>query len=468
MSASGWTASTSAAAWAAPAAPWRWLDWLHHQAVLAGEHLAALLAGALDFARSFELPELALLFLPFLLLDVPRYFISDLYVLVRALLRRETEAEQAFREELFGPRPPRVSVIVAALNERETIARTLQSILDTGYPNLEILVVDDGSTDGTGRLVRDLFGDRVRLFHNARRLGKSAAGNLALQAATGEYVLIIDADTSFERGAIPEVLVPMADPGVGGVSGNLRVRNARSNVLTRLQSMEYLMSVFVDRQFTSGVGYLPIVSGAFGAFRTETLREIGGMDVGPGEDADLTMKLLKAGFRMEFAPGATGYTEAPLGLLGFVKQRLRWEHDVVRLRAIKHRDLGAPRRFSWRALAGWIEIVGYHGAYLLVRWIWLAWLYWSYGARYVFHITFMVYVGYLGLVGIQMLLAVALSRYRREDAWRLLLVPLYPLYGSFHNLLRGYAYLEELLFRESLRDPYVPGRVREQIRGERL
>lgn len=463
MSASAWTACTE------PAAPLRPLEWLHHRAVLLVELAAATLSGVADFASAFDLAELALMFLPFLVLDVPRYFLSDLYVLARNLLpRRPPPGAEEFRQRLFGPDPPRLSVLLPALNEAEGIHDAIASLFASGYPALEVIVVDDGSTDGTAELVEAAWGERVRVFRNPTRLGKSAAGNLALQAATGELVLIIDGDTSFEPGAIPEVLVPLWDPEVGGVSGNLRVRNINANLLTRLQSMEYLMSVFVDRQFTAGLGYLPIVSGAFGAFRAETLREVGAMDVGPGEDADLTMKLLKSGYRMEFVAHATGYTEAPEGLLGFVKQRLRWEHDVVRLRAIKHRDLADPRRFSWRALAGWIEIVGYHGAYLLLRWLWVAWLYWSFGPRYVFHVTCMVYGGYLGLVAIQMLLAVGLSRYKAQDAWSLLLVPLYPFYGGFHNLVRGYAYLEELIFRESLIDPYVPERVREQIRGEKL
>jgi poly-beta-1,6-N-acetyl-D-glucosamine synthase len=148
---------------------------------------------------------------------------------------------------------------------------------------------------------------RLRLEH---RGGKSAAINLGLSACTGDIVVISDVDTTFDRSAFAELLGYFADPRVGAVSGSLGVRNASASLITRHQAIEYAIGIALGRIVQDSLGILSIVSGAFGAFRRAALEQVGGQDVEVGEDADLTMKLRRAGWRILFVLHSTG--AAPL------------------------------------------------------------------------------------------------------------------------------------------------------------
>ena len=148
-------------------------------------------------------------------------------------------------------------------------------------------------------------------FRLHQRGGKSASVNLAIGAARGEIVVIADIDTTFDRDAVAIVLEYFADPTVGAVSGNLGVRNTSTNVITRQQAIEYAIGLALGRRIADALGILTIVSGAFGAFRRDALESVGRQDVEVGEDADLTMKLRRAGWRIRFAPDARALTDVP-------------------------------------------------------------------------------------------------------------------------------------------------------------
>ncbi|HEU5331952.1 MAG TPA: glycosyltransferase [Actinocrinis sp.] len=228
-----------------------------------------------------------------------------------------------------------VSVVVPAYNEEAGIEATLQSLLRTSYP-MEIIVVDDGSTDGTASVVErySLFG--VRLIRQANA-GKPAALNAGIAQARGNLIVLVDGDTVFEPDAITKLAQPFSDPGIGAVSGNAKVAN-RSGLLGRWQHIEYVVGFNLDRRLYDLAGCMPTVPGAIGAFRREALADVGGVsDDTLAEDTDLTMALLRAGWRVVYDETAIAWTEAPASVGQLWRQRYRWSYGTMQA-MWKHRS----------------------------------------------------------------------------------------------------------------------------------
>ncbi len=168
---------------------------------------------------------------------------------------------------------PSVAVIVPAYNEAVGIERTVRSLIGADYPGLEVVVVDDGSTDGTGELVEALGLVGVRLIRQANA-GKAAALSTGVLATEAEVVVMVDGDTVFEPDTIANLVQPLADPTVGAVSGNTKVGN-RGGLLGRWQHIEYVMGFNLDRRMYEVLQCTPTVPGAIGAFRRSVLIEVG-------------------------------------------------------------------------------------------------------------------------------------------------------------------------------------------------
>ncbi|HLY56690.1 MAG TPA: glycosyltransferase [Stellaceae bacterium] len=254
---------------------------------------------------------------------------------------------------------PLVSVVVAAHNEAHGIAGALRSILNCGYGNLEIILVDDGSTDGTAAVARNVaagFGqstsaswNKLRVFSSRRRNGKASALNIGLSMARGEYIVIMDADNEFQYGIVPAWLAGFTDDGVGAVVANLRVANADTNLLTRLQDVEFSVNVLLWRMIAAKIGVLAIVSGGGAMFRARALRAAGGFDSGLGEDTDMTLRIIKMGWRPKFALDAIVWANAPTTLNGLIRQRVRWARNMVKIRLSKHSDtLSLFQPYGWQ------------------------------------------------------------------------------------------------------------------------
>jgi cellulose synthase/poly-beta-1,6-N-acetylglucosamine synthase-like glycosyltransferase len=262
-------------------------------------------------------------------------------------------------QALSGPPParrllrtPLVSVVIAGRNEAEGIATTLRSVLTCGYSNLEIIYVDDGSDDDSvfvaRRMARTTGRGRIRVFASPRRNGKPSALNIGIALAKGEFIAIIDADCELQYGSIVKWLAPFQDEQVGAVAANLRVRNAGATWLTRLQECEYALNVTLSRLWRARMGVLSIVPGAGGLFRASILKEVGGFDTGLGDDTDMTIKLQKQRWKLGFALGAVVWTDVPTGARALVRQRTRWERNMVKIRLRKHGDLFLFRRYGIR------------------------------------------------------------------------------------------------------------------------
>lgn len=225
---------------------------------------------------------------------------------------------------------PKVSVVIAAYNEEKVINQTIASILDSVYPSVEVLVINDGSTDKTEAVVKEAFSSAssVQLITKENG-GKTAAVNVGFQQASGEIVVSIDADTLIHKEAITYLVRHFYDPKVVAVSGNIKVGNV-NNLLTLWQHVEYVTGFNLERRAFDQLNCIPVVPGAIGAWRKDLVAEAGYFKEDTlAEDTDLTIQLLRQGYQINYENRAVAYTEAPEDVGGFVKQRTRWIYGTL-------------------------------------------------------------------------------------------------------------------------------------------
>ncbi|MFG3530449.1 bifunctional polysaccharide deacetylase/glycosyltransferase family 2 protein [Streptomyces sp. NPDC047917] len=240
-----------------------------------------------------------------------------------------------------------VTVIVPAYNEKECIANTLGSLAASTHP-IEIIVVDDGSTDGTAEIAESLGLPNVRVVRQ-ENAGKSAALNNGVRQARYGIVVMMDGDTVFEPDTVHRLVQPFGDPEVGAVAGNAKVGN-RNTVIGAWQHIEYVMGFNLDRRMYDLLRCMPTIPGAIGAFRREALLAVGGMSEDTlAEDTDITIALHRAGRRVVYAEHARAWTEAPASLGQLWRQRHRWSYGTMQA-LWKHRgsvtDRGPSGRFG--------------------------------------------------------------------------------------------------------------------------
>ena len=276
--------------------------------------------------------------LAFLVLVMVRYFVLLWLGYLQHLEARFMDVDGTFL--------PPVTIIVPAYNEGPVIQSAIRSLLDLDYPSYEILVIDDGSTDDTRARAAELEGRYggviVRVVGKANA-GKAAALNTGIALARHEFVLCMDGDSRLARQSLRRAIRHFADERVGAVAGNVKVVN-RNGMWTRLQALEYIEGLNMARRAQGFLRAVNIIPGPIGLFRRETLVEVGGYDTDTfAEDADLTLKILTAGWQVTYEDGAIAYTEAPEQLLDLIKQRYRWTRGI--LQALRKRAgwLLAPR-----------------------------------------------------------------------------------------------------------------------------
>lgn len=259
-----------------------------------------------------------------------------------AVLRHHRRRRETWPAPTDGSVLP-VTVLLAAYNEETVIERTIRSVLASDYPVLEVLVVDDGSTDATASIVARLAQEdpRVRLVRQPNG-GKSAALNNGIACLRGDIVVTIDADTQ----VVPETIgrlvrrfVADTEGRLGVVAGVVRVGNRNTNILTRWQALEYVSQIGVDRAAQSMVNGIAIVPGACAAWRRSALLASGGFkNDNLAEDADLALTMHELDLRVEQDDEAYAFTEAPETLDDLIKQRIRWTYGIMQA-MWKHRRL---------------------------------------------------------------------------------------------------------------------------------
>jgi len=269
------------------------------------------------------------LFLAGVILGVGRL----IFIGILAVLQRSTRKQPSYY-------CPSVAVILPAYNEAKVINQTIVSLLASDHPErFEIIVIDDGSTDGTLEKVRSTFSEEPRVqIYTKENGGKASALNEGISHTSAEVIVALDADTVFTRDTISQLVQHFSDPKVGAVAGNAKVGN-RSNLLTRWQALEYITSQNLDRRAFEFLNCITVVPGAVGAWRRNLVIEAGGFsDITLAEDADLTLAIRKLGYIIRYEESAVALTEAPDTVRAFLRQRYRWMYGTMQA-AWHHRDI---------------------------------------------------------------------------------------------------------------------------------
>jgi biofilm PGA synthesis N-glycosyltransferase PgaC len=285
-------------------------------------------------------------------------------------LRRERGDNSAFYELTEFPL---VSFLIPAFNEARHIRESLEGMLAVDYPNFEIVVIDDGSTDDTVEQVLPLVREgRVRLVRKLRNEGKAMALNDAVRVASGEIFVVMDADAR----PVPEllrVIVPhFRFPRVGGVTGNPRVVN-RSSFLAKIQAIEFTSIISLQRRAQRIWGRILTMSGVIGAFHRDAMLDAGlySPDMAT-EDIDLTWKLQLRHWDVRYEPKAVVWMHVPETLRGLWIQRTRWALGLAQVLRRHFRTL-----LKWRHRRLWPVLLE-SGASILwaytYTWMMLLWI----------------------------------------------------------------------------------------------
>jgi cellulose synthase/poly-beta-1,6-N-acetylglucosamine synthase-like glycosyltransferase len=334
------------------------------------------------------------------------YLASNIAYLVMLLVALKTSAKHQRLLESYRlgwiketSLAPPITIVVPAHNEEKSIRVAVRKLLELDYPDLEIIIVNDGSEDRTLqelqqefhlRQVRTLYIPEVKsapvrgLYRsetdrNLVVVDKDAAGskadaaNAGLNAATSPYVCVVDADSVLEGDALLRIMLPvLQDPervvAVGGIvrvlngseirDGQLRARLPKKSIEV-IQVIEYLRAFLIGREAWAQGNMLMIISGAFGVFRTDLVRVVGGYRTHAiGEDIDLVARLhrylldLGAKYRINFVPDPVCWTEVPSDLRSLGRQRARWHKGLMDVLWLNRDMLFRPRygRIGWLAL----------------------------------------------------------------------------------------------------------------------
>jgi cellulose synthase/poly-beta-1,6-N-acetylglucosamine synthase-like glycosyltransferase len=396
-----------------------------------------------------------------LILEWPRYFLTFIPAVIA------TKAEMA-REAGPMPNVGKVSILIPGHNEADAIEKCVDSLKEQTYQNFEIVCISDGSTDETYAIMKRMQreGKVHKIAECAIRGGKSSGINLGMRLASGDIVIVIDCDCSFDNTAIEEILRPFADPKMGAVGGSVLVRNGEASITASMQAIEYMVAIQLGRTALDMFGQLAIISGAFGAFRREAFMRVGMMDQGPGEDGDITMRLRLYGYKIGFALRSVAYTDVPTHLYNLIMQRKRWERDALWIRFRKYVRIFNPasRDFKMSELPHLIDYLITDVICGFMAPIYLVYLLVTTGLSFTLFILFLLYLSFLALDFI--MFACACVATGKNTYWKFW--PFMMIYGPFKGYLlrfaRLYTYIEEWIYSASRHDNFAPPKVNDWIR----
>lgn len=341
---------------------------------------------------------------------------------------------------------PTVSVVVPAHNEETVLEACVLSILGSGYENMDVVIVDDGSTDRTREIGEALAAEheKVRYIYQ-ENAGKGAALNHGYRESTGKFLMFIDADSVFTPNTVPEMLKAFHNVNVGAVCGDDRPSNLDRILTCFLALITHVGTGLVRRAFDI-LRVVPVISGNCGAFRRSCLDEVALTDPGRplredtiGEDLELTWKIHRTSWRVVFAPHALVYAESPSKVKALFKQRVRWARGFLQsfryhwkcMFTLRYGSFGP---FLWFSVATMV-LLPITQVVLLVWAIWdLQNVQWATSAGEFWAGAWGVLVASgLVLSVILLVIAMALSNSLRDlrHAWALPLWPFYSVLMSF-------------------------------------
>lgn len=405
----------------------------------------------------FASPFLAILSV--IVFEVPRYILSTLSMAA------------------FGVRPiavadaqTSISVIIPTFNGAHGLEKTVCSLRQQKAHLIEIIIIDDGSHDGTYETALELLRDgqiQCVLKHQLRA-GKSAAINHAARFAKGDLLLILDSDTVIEGPLSLAILAAsFSDPRVAAASGNIKAQNKDDSLWTSFQALEYLVSITAGRSFLNHLDSIACCSGAFSMFRRDVFLWVGGMNVGPGEDLEITLRLRALGYRVTFAGAALAATQVPSHFLKLMRQRLRWDRDAIAIRMMMKKQKN--HFVSSDRLGDVLQRLDFSVFELFPT------LFFPFYCLYVLYFFgpdapaffFGIYLYLLGLYSVNLVIVMMTIKAQLSwfDALVLLALPFYQ--GVLMKLVRLYAFVSEMMVQSSRDDDFVPPRIRHALYARR-
>ncbi|MGC9193849.1 MAG: glycosyltransferase family 2 protein [Syntrophobacteraceae bacterium] len=412
-------------------------------------------------------PIFLLKFVPYMIfLEAPVYVLVFLGI-VRHVMRSHVNIPNA------APYYPQVSCMVTAYGEGKDVQVTIRSLVEQIYPGfIEVICVVDGALKNKDTyeaarqmeaFVHQLPRRALSVVPKWQRGGRVSSLNTALELARGEIVMALDGDTSFDNNMIADATLNFLDPNVVGVAGCLRVRNITQSLWTRLQAIEYLLSIHASKTGLSAFNIVNNISGAFGVFRKSFVQAIGGWDSGTAEDLDITLRMKNyfgrhPDLKIIFEPKAMGHTDVPVSFKGFLMQRLRWDGDLFYLYVRKHRLSLQPGILGWRNLI----MTLWTGLFfqLVLPFIILLYSTWTLivlPLGYALAVWAVVYLFYLLVtLAFYVVFVLFLSERPRQDLKLAPFLPLVPCFTFLTRLWGGVSTLWEFLFKSHLDSSMAP------------
>jgi poly-beta-1,6 N-acetyl-D-glucosamine synthase len=356
--------------------------------------------------------------------------LSQLCLSVAYNFRRENRELIAF---------PRISLIVPAYNEAKTIRSCVQSLQALNYPDYEVVVVDDGSTDNTFEEVSNCTAVTIIRQENQ---GKPKALNNGIQASTGEIIVTVDADTTLDRDALGKIAERfISNERLGAVAGNVKV-NPERKIMNAVQSAEYATGINLIRRGQSVLGCVMIVPGPIAALKREAVEKVGYFsDDTFAEDFDMTVQILKAGYRVEYEEKSLAYTDAPKTTEDLIKQRRRWHRGMIQV-LDKHRDMYMNRKYGISGVFGipnlWLDAFS---PFLNIGFLLFTAVMWALTGEFsssIYGIAIFLFVGLtMGVVG--------LSLEPKPEKRNYLVLPLLLFYNVFLDGIRIMSTVEDVI-----------------------
>jgi poly-beta-1,6 N-acetyl-D-glucosamine synthase len=377
-------------------------------------------------------------------MDTILYFFIAILVIANAKLFIQLALSVTYnltRQRQSNPSLLKISIIVPAYNEDKTITSTIQSLQKLDYPNYEIIVVDDGSSDQTYQKALQSKDNRTKVIHQPN-MGKPNALNTGIAQSSGDIVLTVDADTTLHKDALSKIADHFAmNPKIGAIAGNVKIKNEHS-IINVLQSAEYATGINLVRKAQSVLGCVLVVPGPIAAIRREVIQRSGGFsDETFAEDFDMTLAILKAGYRIEYEEYSLAYTDAPKNTQDLIKQRRRWYRGMIQV-LDKYKSMYLNPKYGLAGTVGipnlWLEAVS---PFINLSLLLLILLTWAFTGQ-----------AYLTVVGIVVTFVVffitntvILSLEPRQKKRNYLIIPLLLFYNTFLDGIRIMSLTEETI-----------------------
>ncbi len=418
--------------------------------------------------RGDSLISYVLMFIPFVLfLELPLYLISWLSIF-RHIVKETHEAP------FIPPHFPKVTCLIICYSEGKAVQNAVISLLEQIYPgHIEIIALVDGvkknqATHDALKVLVPLFSSHAKrsliIIPKIQRGGRVSSVNAGLSCASGEIVCAFDGDTSFDNQMVSRASLHFGDANIVAVTGPMRVRNANKSLVTRLQNLEYMLTMQVGKYGLAKFNVINNVPGAFGIFRATFLRKIGGWNTGTAEDLDLTLRIKQYQKRhpelnMDFEPRAVSHTDVPESFVDFFKQRLRWDGDLLYIYANKHsKGLSSPSLLGWKNL---VFLLWYGVLFQIVIPFVIVFymIFMSIISPLIFFLASMslIYLFYFSLTLIQFVLYLALISDRKwDDLNALLVLPIFPLFQFSVRVWSAVALLNQMFNKGHLDSAMAP------------